>query len=73
MGILISSIKLGIKNMKENPFIVACAMAVIAYAVQAFVNIAIPITTPVFFTLMFICASEEVNNKRLSLNNNLYT
>ncbi|MBP3200789.1 MAG: O-antigen ligase family protein [Lachnospiraceae bacterium] len=73
MGILISSIKLEVKNMKENPFVVACVMAVIAYAVQAIVNIAIPITTPVFFALMFICASEEINNKKLSINNALYS
>ena len=40
-------------------------MAVVAYAVQAIVNIAIPISTPVYFTLMFICVSEEVKVKSL--------
>ena len=63
MGILISNVKLGIKNMKNNPFILACVIAVLAYAVQAVVNIAIPITTPVFFTLMFMCAREEMYYK----------
>lgn len=68
MGILISSIKLGIKNIKNNPYILPCAMAVIAYAVQAIVNIAIPITTPVFFTLMFMCAREEIVYKNINDN-----
>ena len=65
LGILITSVRCGIKNMKNNPYIVACAIAVLAYAVQAIVNIAIPITTPVFFTLMFMCANEEIKNKEL--------
>lgn len=66
MGILITSIRCGIKNIKNNPYIIACTMAVIAYAVQAVVNIAIPITTPVFFTLMFMCANEEIKNKEFN-------
>ena len=66
LGILISSVRYALKNMKNNPYIVACAMAVVAYAVQATVNIAIPISTPVYFTLMFICVSEEVKAKSLA-------
>ena len=65
MGILISSIKLGLKNMKNNPFIIACVMAVISYSVQAVVNIAIPITTPIFFTIMYMCAREELQYKNI--------
>ena len=65
LGILISSVRYGIQNIKNNPYIAACAMAVVAYAVQATVNIAIPISTPVYFTLMFICVSEEVKVKSL--------
>lgn len=63
LGIVVSSVKLGLKNMKNNPLIVACVMAVVAYAVQAVVNIAIPITTPVFFVIMYMCAREEMQYK----------
>ena len=70
LGILITSIKSGIKKIKDNPYIVAPVLAVIAYAVQAVVNIAIPITTPIFFVLMFMCTSnneyiEETNNNTI--------
>ena len=45
-------------------------MAVVSYMVQAVVNIAIPITTPIFFTLMYIgvatyikcCKTNNVEN-----------
>ena len=60
LGIIVSSVKLGLKNMKNNIYVLACVMTVIAYAVQAVVNIAIPITTPVFFVIMYMCAREEM-------------
>ena len=60
-GIFISGLKAGIKNLSKNPYIIAPIMAVVAYMVQAVVNIAIPITTPIFFTLMYICVAEDNN------------
>ena len=41
----------------------AAAVGVIAYAFQAVVNIAIPITTPVFMILMFIGCSRKSENE----------
>lgn len=61
LGIFISGIRTGIKNLTNNPYILAPIIAVIAYMVQAIVNIAIPITTPIYFTLMYMCVAEHFN------------
>ena len=68
LGIFITGIKKGIKNLSNNPYVLAPIMAVIAYMVQAVVNIAIPITTPVFFTLMYMCVAEHFQNKAIDVN-----
>lgn len=65
LGIFISGLKTGIKNLSKNPYLLAPIMAVIAYMVQAIVNIAIPITTPIFFTLMYMCVAEHFNHKEI--------
>ena len=67
-GVFVNALKTGIKNMKNNVFILAPVMAVIAYMFQAFVNIAIPITTPIFFTLMYICEAERFNVSESDVN-----
>lgn len=59
LGIFTSGIRTGVKNLTKNPYILAPIIAVIAYMVQATVNIAIPITTPVFFTFMYMCVAEH--------------
>ena len=38
----------------KNRFAIACGFAVLAYAVQAVVNIAIPITTPIYIMLLYV-------------------
>ena len=65
LGAFISGLRLGIKQIKNNIYILAPIMAVIVYLVQAFVNIAIPITTPVFFVLFYICVAEHFSNKEI--------
>jgi hypothetical protein len=52
IGLLIASVKNGLKNHKT--IAVASGVAVLAYATQASVNIAIPITTPIFMTLLAV-------------------
>lgn len=42
------------KRAKEDPYLLAIFFAVICYAVQAFVNINVPITAPVFLTLIAV-------------------
>ena len=59
LGIFVTAIKNGIKYASKNIFIIAPVVAVVCYMVQAVVNIAIPITTPIFFILMYMCASRE--------------
>lgn len=63
LGIFISAIRLGLKKLGDNPLILAPIMAVISYMVQAIVNIAIPITTPIFFTFMYMSVAEYLNNR----------
>ena len=65
LGIFISGLRLAIKQIKNNIYVFAPIMAVIAYLTQALVNIAIPITTPVFFILFYICVAEHFNNKEI--------
>ena len=65
LGIFISGLRLATKQIKNNIYIFAPIMAVIVYLVQAFVNIAIPITTPVFFILFYICVAEHFGNREI--------
>lgn len=46
-----------VKYSKQNPLAVVCASAVICYSVQAVVNIAQPITTPLFVIFTALCES----------------
>ena len=66
LGIFISGLRLATKQIKNNIYIFAPIMAVIVYLVQAFVNIAIPITTPVFFILFYICVAEHFSNREIT-------
>lgn len=54
-----------VKSAKENPMTVICVAAVICYAVQAIVNIAQPLTTPLFF--VFIAMTEAFSRQTLPL------
>lgn len=47
-----------LKIRRENPVVLAFAGAVIAYAVQAFVNISVPISAPLFFIFIALCEAE---------------
>lgn len=42
------------KRAKEDPYLLAILFAVICYAVQAFVNINVPITAPIFLALIAV-------------------
>jgi hypothetical protein len=50
-----------IKKSKENVYIISIIFAVLCYSVQAFVNISVPIVTPIVFVLL---ASGLAKNKR---------
>ena len=53
IGMLATSLRQMLKNRK-NVYAAACGFAILAYAVQAVVNIAIPITTPIFMILLYV-------------------
>ena len=56
------------KGMKDRPEVAAAAFAVIAYAVQAVVNINIPIATPIIFQLLYMGLSSAANEKNADEN-----
>lgn len=66
LGIFISGIIIASRYIKKNILILAPVIAVICYMVQAIVNIAIPITTPIFFTLMYIGVAYHFENMRVA-------
>lgn len=66
LGILATGLRQMFKEPK-NRFAIACGFAVLAYAVQAVVNIAIPITTPILMILLYVGISivkESANRKQ---------
>lgn len=53
LSLLATSLRQMLKSRK-NVYAVASGFAILAYAVQAVVNIAIPITTPIFMILLYV-------------------
>ena len=45
----------GFRSAKNNPAVLCCAAAVVAYLAQATVNIALPISTPLFIVFVSLC------------------
>ena len=65
LGILATGLRQMFKKPK-NSFAIACGFAVLAYAIQAVVNIAIPITTPILMMLLYVgisIAKESADGK----------
>lgn len=54
IALLCTSIYKITKTCKDNPYAMATVFAILAYAVQAIVNIAQPIVTPIMFTLLMM-------------------
>lgn len=59
-----SVIARAVKSAKQNPMAIVCAAAVICYAVQAIVNIAQPITTPLF--IVFLAMTEAFSRQAVA-------
>lgn len=62
LSIIFGALKGAIKSASKNPIAIAFAVSVISYAVQAVVNLAQPITTPLF--IIFIALCEAVARKQ---------
>lgn len=53
LGVLATSLRQMLKK-PDDACAIACGFAVLAYAVQSVVNIAIPLTTPIFMLLLYV-------------------
>lgn len=62
LGIVITSVVYGVKCIKENREVSALVLCVVVYLAQSVVNIAIPITTPVYFVTMFMTVAVYLNS-----------
>ena len=60
---VISNIINSLRLNKNNPFLIAIVFGIICYSIQAFVNLNLPITTPVFWLLIGMSASKKVEVK----------
>lgn len=67
LSILFGALKGAIKSAAKNPLAIIFAVSVISYAVQATVNLAQPITTPLFIIFVSLC--EAVSRQQKAVNN----
>lgn len=63
LSFVISVIVRGIKCHINKPYIIAVLFAVVCYSVQAFVNLNLPITTPIFWVLLAIGSTKCLNKE----------
>lgn len=61
LSVVGGTIARAVKKSFSNPLSIVCASAVICYSVQAVVNIAQPITTPLF--ILFVALTEAVSRR----------
>ena len=66
LSILFGALKGAIKSAAKNPLAIIFAVSVISYAVQATVNLAQPITTPLFIIFVSLC--EAVSRQQKAVN-----
>lgn len=59
---IIAVIKQGIQFGKNNPYIIAVIFGIICYCIQAFVNLNLPIVTPVLWLLLGIASTSTVSS-----------
>ncbi|WP_313074618.1 O-antigen ligase family protein [Lacrimispora sp.] len=66
---VISNIWNSCRYRRNNPYTIAVAFGVICYSVQAFVNINLPITTPIFWLLLGMVAAKSFEDTTKTDNN----
>lgn len=59
LGIIVTLTWNVAKKKADNPIAIACLFAVLCYAAQATVNIGLPISTPIMWTLLCITAAKQ--------------
>lgn len=58
IGFLVTAVRAMSKNVKNHPEVAAVMFVVIAYAVQALININLPVVTPIILQLLFMGLSK---------------
>jgi O-antigen ligase len=56
LALLIGTVRAAYQHAKESPLALALIVGIVAYAAQAFVNIAQPASTPILFLLLGMAA-----------------
>lgn len=59
LSFMIGIIKRGIQLHNDNPYVMAIIFGIICYSIQAFVNLNLPIVTPVFWVLLGIVSAKK--------------
>lgn len=65
LSIIFGALKSAVKSAVENPIAIAFSASVISYAFQAFVNLAQPITTPLFIIFVALCEAVSRQHKEV--------
>ena len=61
LGLLTGALAPALRRLRQNPLASACALAVLAYAAQAAVNIAQPFSTPLLYAYVAVLAGTARN------------
>ena len=63
MGFIVGALKRGIRLHINDPYVMAVIFGIVCYSVQAFVNLNLPIVTPVFWVLLAIVSAKVINKE----------
>lgn len=66
MAFILSVIKRCFSIKNNDSYIIAIAFGIICYSTQAFVNLSVPIVTPVFWLLLAIGSSKSIDNNGIT-------
>lgn len=54
IAFFVAAIVAFVKNRDKNPYLIGCAVAALCYAAQAFVNLNLPVVTPMFWFMLSV-------------------
>ncbi len=63
LSFVVGIVKRGIRLHISNPYIMAVLFGIVCYSIQAFVNLNLPIVTPVFWVLLGVASAKKIENK----------
>lgn len=59
LSFIVGTIKRGIKLYNNDPYVMAVLFGIVCYSIQAFVNINLPIVTPIFWVLLGMASAKN--------------